>query len=838
MMSRLYSKGINVKNQFSGKQLKQILPAVCGRFLILMLFSMLLTAGKTAGTALAGNTGLTLRFERRPMSYHDNLITAEIPDDGRMEISIRDEYHLYRTLSADVQKGKNTFHWDGLGWNGERLNSKTYQITGTLRTDEGDTCSATISVYVDYSAQSLIFGLPSADTIALDAPGSWFVEAKTVLNGTVELNLIPKNGSKPAFSVRKDVQGGKILKISFPEIWKSGEVEAGEYTAVLYEISNPSYESRFALTVYERGAEEIPLRVTGNIMPNQGDSDAAIWKKMREPGVVVDIPFTEHQKVYDHPDESSTVLGTLHGQTQTLSVFELRDGWARIGAWNHEEAEYTEGWVPTGNLTTVAPQGPYGLLLDKKSQTLKIYRDGEVIDTLMVSTGRMEKDELYQETAAGSFLTGFHRTDFSTNGQKYDFVIQYDGGNLLHQIPYAWGSDKKDFTEGRALLGSKGSHACIRIQADPGANGLNAYWIWTHIPFRTRLIILDDPEERRASARLVQGKTPEYDDSMLVDSLMEEHDEATPGILLTFGGDAVLGGREGYLKRRDSFFSIAGCAEPTYPFEGLQPIFAKDDLTSVNLECVLKEDSAGEDLTKTWRFRGFPSYAGMLPAGSVEMVNIANNHTIDYGAEGMAETIRALNGMAEVCGNERNPVISVQGHLFGFGGCRETTYKNDPDVIRRDILEMREKGAEIVIYQCHWGTEYDTGHNQFQEAMARACVRAGADAVIGHHPHVVQGIDIVDGVPVIYSLGNCCFGGTIRLATYNAMLVQLEFVFTEKKKPDIYVRLIPILTSGRAHEGINDYRPVTAETADRTRILRIVQSDTPFPLQEAFAVRP
>ena len=813
-------------------------PAAGRCFLLPLLLVFLLSACAAAGRSCADPEGLILRCERRPMSYHDNLITAETPEDGIIDISIRDEHHLYRTLSAAVQKGKNTIVWDGLGWNGERLNSKVYQITGTLYTENGETLSADLNTYVDYSAQALIFGLPSSDTVELDKPGIWYMEAKTVLNGTVELKLIPENSDQPVFSVRKDVQGGKILRLTFPEIWKSDAVPAGEYTAVLYEISNPGYESRFHLTVRAQSAAAEPVRVTGNIMPKRGDSDAAIWEKMREPGVVVDIPFTQHQNVYESRDDSSPVLGTLHGQTQTLSVLALQDGWARIGAWNHEEAEYIEGWVPADHLITVRPEGSYGLLLDKKSQTLKIYRDGEVIETLMVSTGRMEKNELYQETAAGSFLTGLHRSDFSTNGQKYDFVIQYDGGNLLHQIPYAWGGEKKDFTDGRALLGSKGSHACIRIQADPGENGLNAYWIWTHIPFRTRLIILDDPEERRASALLVQGLTPKYDDSMLVDSVMEEHDEEVPGILLTFGGDAVLGGREGYLPRSDSFFHVAGKAEPAYPFSGLQSVFSKDDWTGVNLECVFKKDSNGEDLTKTWRFRGFPEYAAMLPEGSVEMVNIANNHTIDYGTEGMSETICALTGMAEVCGNERNPVISLHGHLFGFGGCRETTYKRDPDVIARDIRELREKGAEVVIYQCHWGTEYDNAHNPLQEAMARACVRAGADAVIGHHPHVVQGIDMINGVPVIYSLGNCCFGGTIRLTTYDAMLAQLEFVFSEKKKPDIYVRLIPILTSGRAHEGVNDYRPVIADTADSLRIMRTVQSDTPFRLREAFAVQP
>ena len=64
---------------------------------------------------------------------------------------------------------------------------------------------------------------------------------------------------------------------------------------------------------------------------------------------------------------------------------------------------------------------------------------------------------------------------------------------MIHQIPYRWGNGKKDFSPGAADLGQKASHGCIRVQAEPTAKeGLNAYWLWTHIPFQTRVIILDD----------------------------------------------------------------------------------------------------------------------------------------------------------------------------------------------------------------------------------------------------------------------------------------------------------------------------------------------------------
>ena len=139
----------------------------------------------------------------------------------------------------------------------------------------------------------------------------------------------------------------------------------------------------------------------------------------------------------------------------------------------------------------------------------------------------------------------------------------------------------------------------------------------------------------------------------------------------------------------------------------------------------------------------------------------------------------------------------------------------------------------MIIYPCHWGTEYRPNHNALQEQIAAAATAAGADIVIGGHPHVVQGIGSVGATPVIYSMGNLMFGGTIDLTTFDAMLVQLRLRFREGEYVGVTVELIPILTSGQATEDVNDYSPVIAQGADRERILQKVQDDTPFPLMYA-----
>jgi len=179
----------------------------------------------------------------------------------------------------------------------------------------------------------------------------------------------------------------------------------------------------------------LPITVTGDIMPNREDSDREIWEKMMAPATVIDISNVAHQRVYQEPDYDSRVLGSLHGQSQCLSVLEIRDPWVRISAWSHERGQPVEGWVPQKVLKVVLPQTEYGILVDKKKQTLTLYQNGEKVDTLLVSTGRMTKGELYQETAAGSFLTDEHMSDYSTNGLKYDFVFRKGGGICCTRFP-------------------------------------------------------------------------------------------------------------------------------------------------------------------------------------------------------------------------------------------------------------------------------------------------------------------------------------------------------------------------------------------------------------------
>lgn len=774
----------------------------------------------------AEEAGFSVKRIGQITSFAKNVFSVDAPESGTLTIKIHNDESVFRTIVQDVEAGNSRIEWDGCGYNRERLTPITYHIACELTGKSGNVYTLQFDSPIQYVAQALYFALPSSGTAYLSHPTEWFVESKIVTAGTLVFEFLQDNN--PVYSFRREMKGNRINTTTLTGIIGRNEIATGKYQVRVYEISNPEYQSEFELCIENERPAPVPVEITGRIIPEENDDDETIWKMMTQPAVVVDIKNVDHQTVYEEPGYSSRPLGTLHGQTQTLCVLDIMEDWARIEAWNHEEGDKITGWVPLEKLKVVESGREYGLLIDKKAQTMSVFFHGERIETIQVCTGRMEKDELYQETAAGSFLTGEHRVDYSTNGKKYDFVIQYDGGNLIHQIPYAFGNGKKDFTEGRALLGAKGSHACIRVQAEPGPqSGINAYWIWTHIPYHSRVIILDDPEERQKEKNILTGNHAGFQADNYLNREYDSGDEKP--VLITFGGDAVLGGRESYFRREDSLFAYVEQFGTSYPFSGMSDYFQNDDITSINLEGVLKDNADGEDLKKQWRFRGPTAFSSILREGSVEIANLANNHTIDYGVSGYESTVDAIDEIVRWCGPEQPCTVLVRGHLIGFAGCRETAYRKDPKIISRDIGKLKEMGCDYIVYQCHWGTEYDPNHNAMQEAMARTCVREGASLIIGHHPHIVQGIDFIENIPVVYSLGNLCFGGTINLTGYDAMLCRAS-VFFGSGKPETKIELIPIKTSSRCSENVNDFRPVPAEGGEMEAIRAKVQADTGFLL--------
>lgn len=795
---------------------------------VLACLSVLCVAGAEEDT-------LILRIPASPVKgFIGTEFTAEVPADGTLEIVIGENENTWRRIRAEVTAGENVLFWDGLGENREPLRNGEYDVNASLSAADGREYQASGSVTVRGTAAGLKYALPSSDTVYTDGSERWIVEYNLAAKGKFVMEV--RNGEETVYSYTNDAEKDKC----YYRYWngsdrKGNPLPAGEYTLICYSETFPEDAVTYSLTLEEHSGP-LTLEVTGTVVPERGMSEEEIWQIMMKPSVVSIEGMLGHQKVYDRPSEDGVTIGTLHGQSQGMEVLEIGDdGWVLIRAWEHEDGAIVTGYVPAEQLTVVRPNNRYGILVDKREQTLTLYENGKAMAEIAISTGLVTTDKLIRETASGAFLLNEHEAGFSSEGYKYDYALRYDGGNLLHQIGYKMVRQRKDFSDQKPHLGEKASHACVRLpmDADP-ESGLNAYWLWTHLPYRTRVIILDDPQERVAEALLYAGAT--VTDKLPLDMAVSETEppeqkhtlqDGETEIVITAGGDAVLGTRKEWMNDEDAFPAYIEKYGYAYPFSGLKDLFETDDMTFINLECVLQNSTQGEKSGKQYRFRGTTDYTEILKACSVEQVNIANNHFIDFTDKGKVSTKNALRSAGiPFSGYSQLYVFEVGGHKIGFGGIREQIYNQYPKKIAEETKKLREMGAEAVIYSCHWGTEYSPEHNEKQIEMASACANAGVDIVIGTHPHVVQGVDRIGDTVVLWSLGNLCFGGTKDLTTYDATLARLGLVFDENGYQGVNLNMIPILTSSRAAERINDYCPVPAEGEDRERILELIRNDS------------
>jgi poly-gamma-glutamate synthesis protein (capsule biosynthesis protein) len=211
-----------------------------------------------------------------------------------------------------------------------------------------------------------------------------------------------------------------------------------------------------------------------------------------------------------------------------------------------------------------------------------------------------------------------------------------------------------------------------------------------------------------------------------------------------------------------------------HAFSGLAGLFASDSLTVVNLEC--PASTRGTALDKQFTFRCDPDALFDARAAGVDVVNLANNHILDFGIDAARDTIEhlATAGIAGVGIGEdsesaaRPAFFDINGWtvaVVGFGGVvpsptwlaadeRFGMADGDDTASMVATVESAAEHADLVIVTIHWGVELDTEPRADDVARAEAMVAAGADMIFGHHSHRLNPLTMVDGTPVAWGLGN------------------------------------------------------------------------------------
>ena len=427
-------------------------------------------------------------------------VTVQSPDAGEAELRLFDSLDnpwLVRreTLSA----GENLLSWDGCGANGERLLSGPYRMDVVLTLPDGTVRTASARFRVQGYAPALALALPSSDKLYLDGGQAWFIECYVPMSCIVCLEILDASGAAVySKSVTLKDPDRDILRWDGTGSSRK-KIPPGTYTVRLWAKANPDFVHEYPLTVEETAPEIPPVSVTGPVIPERGMSDAEIWEIMMKSSVVVNASGSSLRfKLRESPDARSAAVGLICCATQALEVLEIEGAWAKVRAGNYSNGHFVTGWFPLQDLTVVSPAPHYGVLVDKRAQTLTVYRDGQPIGTVPVSTGLPTAKKPERETSPGAFLTDIHFSpDFAQDGARYDYPLRYQGGNIIHstgfvRVPHTAYS-VKDYSKNLPLLGQKASHGCVRVSPFASADcPVNSYWLWTHLPYHTRIIILDD----------------------------------------------------------------------------------------------------------------------------------------------------------------------------------------------------------------------------------------------------------------------------------------------------------------------------------------------------------
>lgn len=301
--------------------------------------------------------------------------------------------------------------------------------------------------------------------------------------------------------------------------------------------------------------------------------------------------------------------------------------------------------------------------------------------------------------------------------------------------------------------------------------------------------------------------------------LQVPEEEYTGTIRMTFLGDCTLGGEEKNAKSSLGFPRLIEKYGPEFPFRGLCRLTEGDDLTLANLEVVLSDRKLKKE-KKKFNFIGATEYTEILKRGNIECVTLANNHTHDYGDEGYADTKNALEEAGIAWLGTDAPAVwrSDDGLMIGFLGVNYSLTGNRFKRYEQQARLLREIGCTVLITVMHAGTEYSTNPpDNYQAQIVQRAAQVGCCLVVGHHPHVIQGWDIKDGMPVVYSLGNCSFGGTTFAKDSDAVVLRTELDFEEGTLSDIRLTFYPIsITSDARH---NNYSPKLLEGDEAERAL-------------------
>lgn len=277
--------------------------------------------------------------------------------------------------------------------------------------------------------------------------------------------------------------------------------------------------------------------------------------------------------------------------------------------------------------------------------------------------------------------------------------------------------------------------------------------------------------------------------------------ETQQDVTVVFSGDILL---SSYVLNNYEKSGINGILS-----EELQSEMQNADITMVNEEFPFSNRGT-QAQDKQFTFRVDPNYVKILQEMGIDVVTVANNHALDYGTDALSDTFQTLDnaGIAYVGAGDNlerasQPyVIKAGGKTFGFLAASRVIPEVSWNIDNRqpgmlctydsaelcNAIQKAKETCDYVVVYVHWGIERENTPQDYQRQLGKAYIDAGADMVIGAHPHVLQGIEYYNGKPIVYSLGNYIFNQEINST------VLLKTTITPENETTL--QLIPAYASG------------------------------------------
>lgn len=301
-------------------------------------------------------------------------------------------------------------------------------------------------------------------------------------------------------------------------------------------------------------------------------------------------------------------------------------------------------------------------------------------------------------------------------------------------------------------------------------------------------------------------------------------------VKFTIAGDCMLATYKGEV-RNGSFSSKALEGNWEYFLDGVDEYFEADDFTIVNLENVLTDSKVSpvqKNHSPAYWFKAPTENTKILTAQSVEVVNLANNHTGDYGQTGRTDTIKAVENAGLLWGNN-DKTLYVEKNGFRIAMIFHGLWSEGQAGAIVDRIEAAKENSDFQIVYYHGGKERLHTPEEWKQRASRKLVDAGADLVIGNHPHVLQPMEIYKDVPIIYSMGNFCYGGSSRPEN-RTILYQYTLTVDPASHAVLSAEgtMIPCYVYTGA---VNNYQPsVITDEAEKQKVLDFMSWDRESPM--------